>query len=676
MANARWRTVLAGLALTGLAALLLLPGLDTPLLWQDEAETANLAAGVLAHGYPTPWDDAHLVTQQDGRDSVRLGGRLLWAWHPWLQHYLAAAGLGLLGHGTWQARLPFALVALASVPLFFAWRRRRDDLATASVATAIYALSPVFFLFSRQCRYYPLLFLGGLWAVWAYQAQGEAREDGRRAGWAGLGLALALIFYANPLSGLAFAAGLAAHALLAARRGDAPLAPRIRSFALFAGLAAPWLTLVALSEVRTPSLGVAARLELLASQLWRLQYTLLPAVLWPALAWLWLRNRRLAARERARGASKLAGEIELLALLALASWLAVGVAAPLGTARYALALWPLAAVALAALWRALHQRSRLAGSAFLALLLLTDLLPSLPATPVALARPGRTVYDREAGTLDKLAHLGRITAPLPRHLASRVRAGRTDCGPIAATVAVGRALEPPPRLVVAGYGWESLHFYLGAPAVGPDLQRGARRRLGLPPIAPSRADLLVPRRGWPPLPAGLLGRVDFVAVDTGVPDHAYENLPDPTGHRYGPAAEQPAWRPLPPLVVWVRRAARPPDGASTAGEAGCLGASSDRLGGGAGELFGEDLGHRPEPLVALAVGAEEGLGAAEDGAHAHPLAQRLEGHLPARQGGEQPEVDLEPAVGGVAHVHGRASTGRRARGRTRRAAGGWVAPSG
>jgi len=68
----------------------------------------------------------------------------------------------------------------------------------------------------------------------------------------------------------------------------------------------------------------------------------------------------------------------------------------------------------------------------------------------------------------------------------------------------------------------------------------------------------VPRRGWPELPEDLFASGPFVPVATGVPDHAYEDLPDPTGHRYGPVSETPAWRPLPELVVWVRRSVWPP----------------------------------------------------------------------------------------------------------------------
>ncbi|MFP3938982.1 MAG: hypothetical protein ACLF0P_01625 [Thermoanaerobaculia bacterium] len=575
MSTERRRRLLAGAGLTLLAGLLLLWRLDVPLLWQDEAETANVAEGVLLHGFPTPWDGAHLVTQQAGRDSIRVRDRPVWAWHPWLQHYLAAAGLGLLGHGTAAARLPFALVALASVPLLFAWRLRRTTFGGAVAATAVYTLAPAFFLYGRQSRYYALLLLGGVWALAAYQRQrgpadragspepdGGAGSGGRRP-WISLALALALLFYANPLTGLASAAGMAGHTLLGwiRRRRDghgaigAALAAALRSFALFAALATPWLLLTALSDVRPPAMGLDGRAELLASQGWRLQYTILPVVLWPALWWV----RRRARRE---GDARGADEVDLLVWLGLTSWLAVGALAPMGTARYAVALWPLAAACLGTLWSHLHRRSVLAAAGFLAALTLTNAFQALPAAPLALARQVPAAYDREAPVLDKLAQNGRLTAPLPLHLASLAR---RECGPVAAVVGVGRALRRPPRLVVAAYGWESLHFYLGTPAVGSGLQASARQRLGLPEVDPDRADLVIPRRGWPPLPEGLGRGAAFVEVSTGVPDHAYENLPDPTGHWYTRADGAP----FPPVTAHVRRELLPEAGLETVQAPGC-----------------------------------------------------------------------------------------------------------
>ncbi len=555
-ARGRWR-LLPILTLTAVAAFLLLWRLDRPLLWQDEAETANVAATLAEDGLgslPTPWDGDHLVTQQGGRDAVRLGGsgdrdgRLLWAWHPWPQHYLAAAGLRLAASGagggsdavrTAAARLPFALLALVTVPLIHAWRLRRDPRTVALATTAIYALSIAFVLYARQCRYYALLLLGGLLVLWAYDAAAGRRGAGRAAA---LGGALALVFYANPLSGLALASGLGVHALTFDR---SRLRLVLGAGALFALLAAPWLALVLVSDVRAPELGPVARLELLAGQVWRFQYTFLPLVLWPALAWVGWRTSRSA--RHGRTPSPLGREVGLLGVLAATMLVLVSLQAPLGTARYLLPLWPLCAVVLAGLWGRLHDRSALLGTAFLVALVGTDLFASLPALPVALARPAQGAYDREAPILDKLARHGRPGVPLAGFLRRQAGPAR---GPVAAVVGFARGLEPPPRVIAAGYGWESLHFYLDVPAVGPGLQRAARRRLGLPPIAPARIDLVVPRRGWPEPAIPPSAGADFVTVDLGVPDDAYENLPDPTGARFAPSS-------LPSLRVRVREGLLP-----------------------------------------------------------------------------------------------------------------------
>ena len=94
------RLLAAGVALVALSAALLAARPGHPLLWEDEAETAVVARNLLEQGIPSPAGRGHVVTQTGGADSRLLGGRLVWIWHPWLQHFLAAGSFALLGEGT------------------------------------------------------------------------------------------------------------------------------------------------------------------------------------------------------------------------------------------------------------------------------------------------------------------------------------------------------------------------------------------------------------------------------------------------------------------------------------------------------------------------------------------------------------------------------------------------
>lgn len=526
--------------LTAVAAVLLLVRLGSPLLWEDEAETAVVSRNLLSYGYPSAWGDGHLVDQMGGAELLRLGDRVLWVWHPWSQYYLCAASFALLGVGTFSARLPFALVGLLSVPLFFLWRHRRADRGEAVVATAIYVGAFLtFLLFSRQCRYYPLLFLGGVLAFWGYEhllADGGTRH--RRTSLA-LGASLALAFYANPLSGGALAAGLLAHAAFLGWRRDHGLSALRRllpSLVIFAALAAPWLAVFLLSDVRTPNLG-ASRRELLAlSQLWRFQYALLPLVTWPALGWLWWR-RRGDAGDRGRF------ELELLAVASGVSLVLAAAVAPLPTARYQLALWPLAAATLAQLWQALHRWRRAAAALFLVLLLGTNLPAALPVLPLTLTVPHAPFYDRDASPLSKLAASGRPTLPPLLFLRDLLHPSR---GPVSALVAAVRELPCPPRAILTSYARESLHFYLGVPVLGGAGTRVARRKAGVAAPDLRTVDVVVPRRGWGPLPEVPSQDESFSARRLTAPDEPYENLPEPLDHRFERGT-------APPLTIYVRR---------------------------------------------------------------------------------------------------------------------------
>jgi 4-amino-4-deoxy-L-arabinose transferase-like glycosyltransferase len=103
-------------ALFVIACVLIFPNLGDRNLWQDEAETALIAKNILRTGLPLGWDGRQFVTQLSGAEMT---ASYLWAWTPWLMHYVAALGMGVAGQTAFGARWPFALAGCFSFPLFY-----------------------------------------------------------------------------------------------------------------------------------------------------------------------------------------------------------------------------------------------------------------------------------------------------------------------------------------------------------------------------------------------------------------------------------------------------------------------------------------------------------------------------------------------------------------------------
>jgi hypothetical protein len=138
--------------ITAVAGILLFANLSDQYLWQDEAETALIARTVLTDGLPRGHDDKNSFSQKAGREYGPDGLSRL---HAWLPFYLLAGFFAVLGENTLVARLPFALLGLASIPLsyFFArllWQSRR----AAALAAILLGTSVPYLILSRQCRYY------------------------------------------------------------------------------------------------------------------------------------------------------------------------------------------------------------------------------------------------------------------------------------------------------------------------------------------------------------------------------------------------------------------------------------------------------------------------------------------------------------------------------------------
>ena len=142
-------------ALCLFAAVVLLVNLGDAVLWVDEADTACIARNILKYGLPVCWDHGFLIEAP----VTKYAAGWVWNQHPWLMHYLIAASFGLLGRvDAFAARLPFALLGIATIPLTYLLARRAGARRGGALfAAALLAANVQFILFARQARYFALL---------------------------------------------------------------------------------------------------------------------------------------------------------------------------------------------------------------------------------------------------------------------------------------------------------------------------------------------------------------------------------------------------------------------------------------------------------------------------------------------------------------------------------------
>ena len=222
----------APLILFVVACVLILPNLGDRNLWQDEAETALVAKNVLRTGLPLGWDGRQLVTQLSGAEMT---GSFLWAWTPWLMHYVAAFGMLVAGATSFGARWPFALTGCLTFPLFYAVVLRiTGDRRLTLVASALLLSSVQYLLLMRQCRYYALLPAFFLAALAGYQATSTRR------GVFLMSVGLLGLFHSNFVSCAIVASGLALHVLVFRRDAQTVKRLTVTGVILLAG-SVPWL---------------------------------------------------------------------------------------------------------------------------------------------------------------------------------------------------------------------------------------------------------------------------------------------------------------------------------------------------------------------------------------------------------------------------------------------------
>jgi hypothetical protein len=291
---------------------------------------------------------------------------------------MAVAGPTPLG-----ARLPFALLGCASIGLTYVVARRlvRDRWA-ACIAAVLLLTTVQYLLMMRQARYYSMLSVGALVAVWGYV------ELPRRRGLIALAAAMVFLFHSNYMTSLCVGLGIAVHAL--AWRRTLAVWLRLGAAALMtAALTMPWFlalglhksagTLTAVGYHRDPT-GKSV-----VKQLFVMNQFVCPWIVAIGLA--------IAA---VRGRLRVGGAYGLVACLALPVITVVPVMLWAGP-RYSVHMMPLGAIVVAAALREVYLRNDVVGNVAAIAAGVTNLLPSI-ACGLLPSSIGATALDGDFAT--------------------------------------------------------------------------------------------------------------------------------------------------------------------------------------------------------------------------------------------------------------------------------------
>jgi 4-amino-4-deoxy-L-arabinose transferase-like glycosyltransferase len=221
-----------------LAAVLYLPGLGRPALWEpDEGRYAEIAREMVASGdYITPRDDYELYFEK-----------------PPLVYWAEAAAIKIFGINEFAVRLPAALFSIGQVVVTAALAEAMLGVASGFLAALALALSPLFFGFAQFATLDPALafFLTAALAAFYVAARGDSfsRPTSRR--WMLISAAmLALGTLAKGPVALLLG-GVIAFIWLASERRLADIAamPLAACLIIYAAIVLPWFII---AEARNP----------------------------------------------------------------------------------------------------------------------------------------------------------------------------------------------------------------------------------------------------------------------------------------------------------------------------------------------------------------------------------------------------------------------------------------
>lgn len=219
-------------AILAIAGVLVFTNLQRDYLWSDEGDTAVLAKSILKYGVPTAWDG---VTFTDSDFGTRVTEDFVMVGSPWLQYYVTAASFALFGESALAARLPFALLGLATIVLVYVLvLGATGNRWTAATASALLTLSVQFLIYARSSRHYTLN--AALTCLLVLQFTRLTSWRGS-LGFATIGI---LLFHSHPIG---LAAVLALGMVTVARQFRPYWRWYWRAAAIIAAFTLPWLIL-------------------------------------------------------------------------------------------------------------------------------------------------------------------------------------------------------------------------------------------------------------------------------------------------------------------------------------------------------------------------------------------------------------------------------------------------
>jgi hypothetical protein len=562
--SSRLRAAAPLLAVLLLALYPIFRDLGGPWLWDDETDTVVFARRIVATGLPTAWDGRIFLDSDYGFRIAPhvLGHDFVMVGTPWLPFYATAASFALLGADNAPARLPFAIAALATIALLYAFVQRATGCRRAALAAAILLVANTqFLLYARESRSYAFNMLFTIALLWCFA--GLRAGAPRRVG-AGLVAAAVLLFHTQIMpAAIAVATGGAL----------ALLHPRFRPRLVPLLWLAPWVALFTLpwvvltwSETQTNW----KPLETLRGLVPRVGQ--LGAESMVAIPWLgWLVGLPLLWRRFTRG------DRDLLAI-ALGYVALVFVLFPLALPkvlmlvvgiRYVCALIPVAAAVTGVLVARASDGRPLRYAALLVLFGATHLAGN--ALPWLLFDESRHVVTREGPFMNVPRALGEKLLNL--HWWYHVRGlGTPDPGTLPALVEFVNATTDAEDIVVTNFAWDGLYFYTNrrqawriSPEAFPVIEHA--RRVGLPSYVTSLdgVEWLVWRHAADSLPnltfeqarARLESRGARVEAVASFREILWENRPELHWHRFpragypfAPRRLGPEGRSYPDAVVY------------------------------------------------------------------------------------------------------------------------------